>query len=96
MENKSTTKVTMRKAHFISSMIPSEKFPVDIAELVLELSPEESITWNTDTLHKLEYNFFQIPQKKYLKKLSFLLKQLKLNLTAITNFSLYDLFLLGI
>ena len=77
MENKSTTKATMRKAHFIGSMIPSEKFPVDIAEFVLELSPEEFTTWNTDTLHELEYNFFQIPQKKIFEKIEFFIQTIE-------------------
>ena len=63
MENKSTTKATMRKSHFIGSMI-SQKFPIDIAEFVLELSPEEFKTWNADTLHELEFFFFQLPNKR--------------------------------
>lgn len=77
MENKSTTKATMRKAHFIGSMIPSEKFPIDIAEFVLELSPEECFTWNTDTLHELEFNFFQIPQKKIFEKMEFFIETIE-------------------
>lgn len=75
MENKSTTKSTMRKAHFISSMIHSE-FP-DIAEFVLELSPEEFNSWNTDTLNELEFNFFQIPQKKIFEKIEFFIETIE-------------------
>jgi hypothetical protein len=67
MENKSTTKGNMRKAHFITSMV--HQFPTDIAEFVLEISPEEFTTWNADTLHELEFNFFQIPQKKIFQKI---------------------------
>lgn len=63
MENKSTTKAIMRKSHFIGSMI-SEKFPIDIAEFVLEFSPDELKTWDKDTLHQLEYYFLNIPQKR--------------------------------
>ncbi len=63
MENKSTTKATMRKSHFIGSMI-SQKFPIDIAEFVLELSPKEFKTWDSDTLHELEFFFFQLPNKR--------------------------------
>jgi hypothetical protein len=58
-------------------MIPSEKFPVDIAEFVLELSPEEFTTWNTDTLHELEYNFFQLPQKKIFEKMEFFIETIE-------------------
>ena len=75
MENKSTTKATMRKAHFIGSMIHS-KFP-DIAEFVLELSPEEFNSWNMDTLHELEFNFFQIPQKKIFEKIEFFIETIE-------------------
>ena len=63
MENKSTTKATMRKSHFIGSMI-LQKFPLDIAQFVLELSPEEFKTWNADILHELEFFFFQLPNKR--------------------------------
>lgn len=76
MENKSTTKATMRKSHFIGSMI-SEKFPVDIAEFVLELSPEEFNTWNTDTLHQLEYYFFKIPQKRIFENIELFVETLE-------------------
>jgi hypothetical protein len=91
MENKSTTKGTMRKAQIIASLIHNT-FPQSVAEFVLELSPEEFKTWNADTLHELEFYFFQIPQKKYLKKLNYLLKLPRLNRTEITNFSPSDLF----
>ena len=66
MENKSTTKATMRKVQFIGSMIDS--YPIeDIAEFVLEFSPEEFKTWNADTLHELEFFFFQLYIIIYLK-----------------------------
>ncbi len=73
MENKSITKGTMRKAHIIGSMIHS-KFPIDVAEFVLEVSPEVFTTWNADTLHELEFNFFQIPQKKIFEKIEFFIE----------------------
>ena len=76
MENKSTTKATMRKSHFIGSMI-SEKFPIDIAEFVLELSPEELKTWDTDTLHQLEYYFFKIPQKRIFENIELFVETLE-------------------
>ncbi|MEY2703873.1 MAG: hypothetical protein RLY43_2512 [Bacteroidota bacterium] len=72
MENKSTTKATMRKAHFITSMV--RQFPTDIAEFVIEISPEEFTNWNADTLHELEFNFFQIPQKKIFEKIEFFIE----------------------
>jgi hypothetical protein len=68
MENKSITKGTMRKAQIIASLIHNT-FPQSVAEFVLELSPEEFKTWNADTLHELEFNFFQIPQKKIFEKI---------------------------
>jgi hypothetical protein len=73
MENKSITKGTMRKAQIIASMIHT-KFPVDVAEFVLEVSPEVFTTWNADTLHELEFNFFQIPQKKIFEKIEFFIE----------------------
>lgn len=71
----------MRKSHFIGSMI-SEKFPIDIAEFVLELSPEEFKTWNTDTLHELEYYFFQIPQKRIFEKIELFIETLEVESDA--------------
>lgn len=76
MENKSTTKATMRKSHFIGSMI-SEKFPIDIAEFVLELSPVELKTWDTDTLHQLEYYFFKIPNNRIFENVELFVETLE-------------------
>ena len=75
MENKSTTKATMRKVQFIGSMIDS--YPIDIAEFVLELSCEEFTTWNQDRLHELQYYFFQIPKKRIYQKIELFIETLE-------------------
>jgi len=67
MENKSTTKATMRKVQFIGSMIDS--YPIDIAEFVFEAGVEVFTTWNQDRLHELQYYFFQIPKKRIYQKI---------------------------
>ena len=77
MENKSTTKATMRKVKFIGSMLASKKYPIDIAEFILELSAEEFTTWNKDKLNKLEYFFFQIPKKRIYQKIELFIETLE-------------------
>ena len=67
MENKSTTKATIKKASFISSMIPS--YPVDIVEYILEISIDDLSKWSSDTIFELEYYFFQIPKKNFFEKI---------------------------
>jgi hypothetical protein len=70
MENKSTTKATIKKAHFIASMIPSKSYPIDVVEYILELTIDELSQWNSNTIYEFQYYLFKIPQKKFFQKIS--------------------------
>lgn len=70
MENKITTKASIRKSHFIASTI--NLYPVDIVEYIVEVpSSELKKRWNADTIHALEFHIFNIPNKKFYQKISF-------------------------
>lgn len=69
MENKITTKASIRKSHFIASTIYS--FPIDSVEYIIEITSSELKSWSIDTIHQLEYHFFNIPNKNFYKKISF-------------------------
>ncbi len=71
MENKITTKASIRKSHFIASTIPTNSYPVDVVEYVVEVPSSELISWSADTIHELEYHFFNIPNKNFYQKTSF-------------------------
>jgi hypothetical protein len=71
MENKITNKASIRKSHFIASTIPSNSYPVDVVEYVVEVPSSELKSWKTDTIYELEYHFFKIPNKNFYRKISF-------------------------
>ena len=71
MENKITTKASIRKSHFIASTLPTNSYPVDVVEYVVEVPSIELKSWRTDTIHELEYHFFNIPNKNFYQKISF-------------------------
>ena len=71
MENKITTKASIKKSHFIASTIPTNSYPLDIVEYIVEVPSSELKRWNADTIHELEYHFFNIPNKKFFQKIAF-------------------------
>lgn len=73
MENKITTKASIRKSHFIASTVPTNSYPIDIVEFIVEVPSNELISWNIDTIHELEFKLFNIPNpnKKFYQKISF-------------------------
>ena len=71
MENKITTKASIKKSHFIASTIPTNSYPLDIVEYIIEVPSSELKSWSIDTIHELEYHFFNIPNKKFYNKISF-------------------------
>ena len=71
MENKITTKASIKKSHFIASTIPTNSYPVDVVEYIIEVPSSELKSWSIDTIHELEYHFFNIPNKKFYNKISF-------------------------
>lgn len=71
MENKITTKASIRKSHFIASTIPTNSYPLDIVEYIVEVPSSELKRWNADTIHELEYHFFNIPNNKFYQKIAF-------------------------
>jgi hypothetical protein len=71
MENKITTKASIKKSHFIASTIPTNSYPLDIMEYIVEVPSSELKRWNADTIHELEYHFFNIPNKKFFQKIAF-------------------------
>ena len=70
MENKITTKASIKKSHFIASTIPTNSYPLDIVEYIVEVPSSELKRWNADTIHELEYHFFNIPNNKFYQKIS--------------------------
>lgn len=70
MEDKITTKASIRKSHFIASTI-SNSYPIVCVEYVIEVPSTELKSWGIDTIHELEYHFFNIPNKKFYNKISF-------------------------
>jgi hypothetical protein len=70
MENKITTKASLRKSHFIASTI-SNSYPIVCVEYIIEIPSSELKSWSLDTIHELEYHFFNIPNKNFYKKISF-------------------------
>lgn len=70
MENKITTKASIRKSHFIASTI-SNSYPIDCVEYIIEVPSYVLKSWSIDTIHELEYHFFNIPNKNFYKKISF-------------------------
>ena len=85
MENKATTKATIKKAHFIASMIPSKLYPIDVAEYILEVSIEELDQWRSDTIHELEYYLFQIPKKKFYEKIRFFIQTIEVESDGVNQ-----------
>lgn len=83
MENKITTKASIRKSHFIASTIPLNSYPVDIVEYIVEVPSSELKRWNADTIHALEFHIFNIPNKKFYQKSRFMLIPLKLTLVIM-------------
>ena len=71
MENKITTKASMRKSHFIASTIPTNLYPIDVVEYIIEVPSTAIQSWGIDTINELEYRFFNIPKKKFYQKISF-------------------------
>ena len=71
MENKITTKASIKKSHFIASTIPTNSYPLDIVEYIVEVPSSELKRWNVDTIHELEYHFFNIPNNKFYQKIAF-------------------------
>jgi hypothetical protein len=70
MENKITTKASIRKSHFIASTL-SNSYPIDCVEYIIEVPSYVLKSWSIDTIHELEYHFFNIPNKNFYKKISF-------------------------
>jgi hypothetical protein len=79
MENKITTKASIRKSHFIASTIPFNSYPVDIVEYIVEVPSSELKRWNADTIHALEFHIFNIPNKKFYQKISFYANTLEID-----------------
>lgn len=71
MENKITTKASIKKSHFIASTIPTNSYPIDVVEYIIEVPSSELKSWSIDTIHELEYHFFNIPNKKFYPKIAF-------------------------
>ena len=71
MENKITTKASMRKSHFIASTIPTNSYPIYVVEYIIEVPSTVIESWSIDTIHELEYRFFNIPKIKFYQKISF-------------------------
>ena len=70
MENKITTKASIKKSHFIASTISTNSYPLDIVEYIVEVPSSELKSWGIDTIHELEYHFFNIPNNKFYQKIS--------------------------
>ena len=70
MENKITTKASIKKSHFIASTIPTNSYPLDIVEYIVEVPSSELKSWNADTIHELEFHILNIPNKKFYQKIS--------------------------
>ena len=70
MENKITTKASIKKSHFIASTIPTNSYPLDIVEYIIEVPSSELKRWNADTIHELEFHILNIPNKKFYQKIS--------------------------
>ncbi len=77
MENKATTKATIKKAHFIASMIPSKLYPIDVIEYIIEVNLEELSHWNSDTIYELQYYLFQFPQKIFYEKIRYFIQTIE-------------------
>ena len=71
MENKITTKASIKKSHFIASTIPTNSYPIDVVEYIIEVPSSELKSWSIDTIHELESHFFNIPNKKFYQKIAF-------------------------
>lgn len=70
MENKITTKASIRKSHFIASTI-SNLYPIECVEYIVEVPSSELKSWSIDTIPELEFHLFNIPSKKFYNKISF-------------------------
>jgi len=70
MENKITTKASIKKSHFIASTI-SNLYPIECVEYIVEVPSSELKSWSIDTIPELEFHLFNIPSKKFYNKISF-------------------------
>lgn len=70
MEDKITTKASIRKSHFIASTI-SNLYPIECVEYIVEVPSSVIESWSIDIIHKLEYQLFNIPNKGFYEKISF-------------------------
>ena len=70
MENKITTKASIKKSHFIASTI-SNLYPIECVEYIVEVPSSDLKSWSIDTIHELEFHIFNIPNKNFYKKISF-------------------------
>ena len=79
MENKITTKANLKKAHFIASSIPSNVYPVDVSEYIVQVSSTELSNWGSETINEMEYYLFSIPKEKFYEKLNFYANTLEID-----------------
>ena len=97
MENKITTKASMRKSHFIASTIPTNSYPIDLVEYIVEVPSSELKSWSMDTIHELEYRFFNIPKIKFYQKISFYANTIEIDAGDYDNdyFATFRFMLIG-
>lgn len=79
MQNRITKKKSIEKAHFISSMIPPESYPVFVVQYIIELSPFELSNLDSNTIHALEFQLFNfIIPPSYYRHLHFYVRSLEI------------------
>ena len=78
MDTRITTKKSIEKAHFITSIIPEEMYPLDVLELVTEIGSKELFEWGKSKIDLLQEKLFKIPSEKFYKKIQFVVRTIEI------------------
>lgn len=79
MESRITTKKAIEKAHFITSSFPSNLYPLDVLELMLELLPEDIGSWNKKEIDTLQNKIIENANKNFYKKLLYMVRTIEVD-----------------
>jgi hypothetical protein len=84
MESRVTTKKIIEKAHFISSTIPEELFPLDVYQLTTEIGAEELYEWGKSKIEELQDLVYKITSGILNKNLQYFVRTIEID-SALQN-----------
>jgi len=79
MESRVTTKKIIEKAHFISSTIPDELFPLDVYQLTTEIGAEELYEWGKSKIDELQDIVINLPSGFFYKNLQYFIRTIEID-----------------